>query len=161
MTASERVKLWRLDNPEKLEIQRNKWNASEKARRAKNRWESKNRDKIRVQRRTRMQNNPTLRAEKSLRVRMRAAIRAVGARKTYRSEELFGATPKALRSHLEAGFRDGMTWENYGSVWHIDHIRPCSNFDLTDPEQQRICFKWDNLQPLLAAENLKKGDRCP
>jgi hypothetical protein len=56
-------------------------------------------------------------------------------------------------------FRPGMTWENYGPVWHVDHIKPCAKFDLTDPDQQRACFHFSNLQPLFADENLRKGGR--
>ena len=60
--------------------------------------------------------------------------------------------------HLEAQFKPGMTWDNYGlKGWHVDHIRPCASFDLRDPEQQRRCFHYTNLQPLWAEENLKKG----
>ncbi len=50
-----------------------------------------------------------------------------------------------------------MTWENYGPVWHVDHIRPCAKFDLTDHDQQRACFHWTNLQPLFAKDNLQKN----
>jgi hypothetical protein len=50
-----------------------------------------------------------------------------------------------------------MSWENAGSVWHIDHIRPVASFDLLDLDQQKLCFHYSNLQPLLAAENLAKG----
>jgi len=50
-----------------------------------------------------------------------------------------------------------MSWDNYGSYWHIDHIRPCASFDLTDPEQQKDCFDFTNLQPLEAKENIRKG----
>lgn len=53
-----------------------------------------------------------------------------------------------------------MTWENYGvHGWHIDHIRPCKSFDLTDPEQQKECFHYTNLQPLWWWENLEKGGK--
>ena len=51
-----------------------------------------------------------------------------------------------------------MTKENYGE-WHVDHIKPCASFDLTDPEQQAICFHYTNLQPLWAVDNIKKRDR--
>ena len=51
-----------------------------------------------------------------------------------------------------------MTRENYGK-WHIDHIRPCSSFDLSKPEEQSICFHYSNLMPLWAEENLKKGSK--
>lgn len=60
--------------------------------------------------------------------------------------------------HLESLFKTGMSWENYGPVWHVDHIKPCALFDLTDPEQQRICFHWTNLQPLFALDNMRKSD---
>ena len=43
--------------------------------------------------------------------------------------------------------------------WHVDHIVPCSSFDLTSEKQQRICFNYKNLQPLWADENLRKSDR--
>jgi hypothetical protein len=64
-----------------------------------------------------------------------------------------------FKIYLQGQFRPGMTWENYGPVWHIDHIRPCASFDSTDPEQQKICFHWMNLQPLFAAENCAKKDK--
>ena len=51
-----------------------------------------------------------------------------------------------------------MSWDNYGK-WHIDHVRPCSSFDLTDAKQQEECFHYTNLQPLWAAENLQKGSK--
>ena len=58
--------------------------------------------------------------------------------------------------YIQAQFTAGMTWERYGE-FHIDHIRPCASFDLSDFEQQKVCFNWRNLQPLWAVDNLKKG----
>ena len=74
--------------------------------------------------------------------------------------ELLGVSMNEVRAYLELQFKSGMTWENYGyKGWHIDHIIPCASFDLTDPEQQRRCFHYTNLQPLWWHENLAKGDK--
>ena len=62
---------------------------------------------------------------------------------------------------LESFFQQGMSWENHGrgdNAWHIDEIRPISSFDLTDEEQQKICFNWRNRQPLWGSQNLEKKD---
>ena len=79
-------------------------------------------------------------------------------KKAANTVELAGCTITELRQHLETQFIDGMTWENYGKHgWHVDHIRPCASFDLTNPEQQRQCFHYTNLQPLWAVDNIRKG----
>ena len=53
-----------------------------------------------------------------------------------------------------------MTWDNWAKDgWHIDHIKPLSSFDLTDPEQLKKACHYTNLRPLWAKENLKKGNK--
>ena len=75
------------------------------------------------------------------------------------SQELFGCNWETVKNHIEGQFTEGMTWENHGKFgWHIDHIVPCSSFDLTDPVQQRKCFHYTNLQPLWWQDNLEKGN---
>ena len=78
--------------------------------------------------------------------------------KSARTLELLGCSIKQLKESLEDDFEAGMTWDNYGE-WHIDHIEPCSSFDLTDPFYQKICFNWMNLQPLWARDNIAKGSK--
>jgi hypothetical protein len=95
----------------------------------------------------------------NLRRRVNEKVKAVGARKSSSTRKLFGCEIYQLQAHLEIQFRDGMTWENYGSVWHVDHKRPCRSFDLTEPAQQQACFHYTNLQPLFATENKKKGGK--
>ena len=68
-----------------------------------------------------------------------------------------GCTLPELRLHLEAQFSDGMNWENYGSGWHIDHVVPLTNFDLSDRDHLRKASHYSNLQPLWKTDNLRKG----
>lgn len=76
--------------------------------------------------------------------------------------DFIGCSIDDLKLHLEKQFVDGMSWENYGRYgWHVDHIRPCCSFDLTDSEQQKECFHYSNLQPLWAKDNLSKGGKFP
>ena len=90
--------------------------------------------------------------------RLRSRLRHVVANKAGRTKELLGCTIDELLLHLESQFVDGMSWENR-HLWHVDHIRPCASFDLTDPGQQKECFHYTNLQPLWAKDNLSKSAR--
>jgi len=93
-----------------------------------------------------------------LRKRLRNGLRAQKTTKTNKTVDLIGCSFDFVKIHLEKQFKEGMTWENHGLYgWHIDHIIPCASFDLTDPEQQKKCFHYTNLQPLWAAENMSKG----
>ena len=105
-----------------------------------------------------MKQDGQLKIRKNIRDRMRSAMK--GKSKSKNTMELLGCTIEELKTHLEKQFTHGMNWDNYGKKgWHIDHILPCASFDLTDPEQQRACFHYTNLQPLWATDNYKKKDK--
>lgn len=89
--------------------------------------------------------------------RIRKELHKIGVIKIDRSSEISGCSIDFLKGYLEARFKEGMTWSNWGKIWHIDHIIPCAEFDLTDSEQQRQCFHYSNLRPLFARDNLSKG----
>lgn len=91
-------------------------------------------------------------------VRRRIAGLKRGATSRRKCSELLGCTVEEFRLHVERQFLPGMTWQNYGLFgWHIDHIKPISGFDLSDPAQVKECFHFSNLQPLWAEDNLRKG----
>ena len=94
--------------------------------------------------------------KKVLRARMNMALGHNW--KAARTAELLGASIPEVWNHLEKQFQPGMTRKNHG-LWHIDHIKPCVTFDLSDPEQQKKCFHYTNLQPLWAFDNISKGKR--
>jgi hypothetical protein len=92
--------------------------------------------------------------------RMRDALSCQSTKKRGRTVALIGCSVRDLALRLESMFLPGMSWENYGyQGWHIDHIIPLARFDLSDPAQQAAAFHYTNLQPMWAADNLRKGDR--
>jgi len=95
--------------------------------------------------------------KRRLRARLQHALK--GTIKSKKTMELLGVPHMDfLKTWIECKFKEGMTWENR-HLWHIDHVIPCSSFDLTKPEEQAKCFHYTNLQPLWASENLSKGNR--
>lgn len=102
-----------------------------------------------------IENDKSLLIASRIRTQVRHAIQRGW--KSGKTEQLLGCSFNSLKLHLQSQFKDGMHWNNYGSHWHIDHIRPCASFDLKDPEQQRQCFHFSNLRPLWASENISKG----
>jgi hypothetical protein len=122
-------------------------------------YKKRNRDRIKNKRKT----DPNFKIASLCRARIRDSVK-----KGYKSQgtmQLLGCSIEFLRNYLESLFLEGMTWGNHGNErhngeksWHIDHIKPCAAFDLTDPEQQKICFHYTNLQPLWEKDNLSKGD---
>lgn len=100
--------------------------------------------------------DPQFKIIHTLRQRIRDALRRIKIKG--KSIALLGCTIDEFKAHIESKFRDEMSWENHGNHgWHIDHIRPCSSFNLASLEAQQICFHYSNMQPLWAHENLKKS----
>lgn len=71
-----------------------------------------------------------------------------GKNKYLRSNEIIDYTYKELIIHLENNFREGMSWDNYGELWEIHHIKPQNLFDVSNPKEVRECWELDNLTPL-------------
>jgi hypothetical protein len=95
----------------------------------------------------------------NLRTRLQLAVKSNNAKKCERTMELVGCDIYTLKLHLQLKFTSDMTWGNYGRKgWHIDHILPCSSFDLSKKEEQRKCFHYTNLQPLWWLDNCKKSN---
>ena len=90
------------------------------------------------------------------RTRLWHALKSQNAKKSDHSIKLFGCSVKDLKNYLEKQFQEGWNWKNHGLIWHIDHIKPLSKFNLNDDVEQKKAFHFTNLQPLLKEENLRK-----
>lgn len=78
-------------------------------------------------------------------------------------EDLVGYTLNDLINHLESQFyKDyNMSWDNYGTYWHVDHIIARSLFTVNElgDEEFKKCWDLTNLQPLYGPDNLKKSNK--
>lgn len=117
-----------------------------------------NSDKVNSRRR-KYSSNPQYRIRQNLSSRIRRfSINKV--RFNASTMKLLGCSLQYFIEHLESLFDTGMSWDNYGYTgWHIDHIMPCSSFDLTNESHRRRCFHFSNLRPLWASDNLSKLDK--
>jgi hypothetical protein len=103
--------------------------------------------------------NPQYRIAKAHRTRIFLLVKKGKMIKTQTSLKYFGCTRTHLKRHLISQFKPGMTWENYGKVWQVDHIIPLDSFDLLNPTECTIAFNWQNLQPMFARPNLMKSNK--
>lgn len=154
----------RIDEYNKKNKERNydrtkKWceDNKEHVREYKKQYIDDNRDKIRKRVRKRKEADPAFKLKENIRRRMWGALKRN--EKHANTEMLLGCSIQEFKVYLESKFTEGMSWYNYGSMWHVDHIKPLSLFDLYSNEQQKIAFHYTNCQPLLAQDNLKKSNK--
>jgi hypothetical protein len=125
------------------------------------RWRKANPAAIRLNRRVymrrRCQTDPLFRAIVAVRSRLYHAIRRARAKKATNTFDLTGCNAQELLSHIASQFHDGMSWSNYGA-WEIDHIKPCKDFNLLDPNEQKACFHYSNLRPLWRRDNRARAN---
>lgn len=98
--------------------------------------------------------DPAYRLRGNLRSRLYAAIK--NEHRAGSAVRDLGCSIAKLKEYLAAKFSQGMSWDNYGK-WHIDHIKPLAAFDLSDEAQAKKALHHSNLQPLWAADNIRKG----
>jgi len=100
--------------------------------------------------------SPLHRITTSMRTRLSSYCRKIQIDKNFKTMDALGCTSSELKHHLQSKFTEGMNWDNYGK-WHVDHIKPIS-FAKTEQEAIQLSH-YTNLQPLWAADNLKKSNK--
>jgi hypothetical protein len=119
-------------------------------------WQRQNPEWHKIYSKRRYVEDPQFALGKRVRSRVLQAIKAGGASKTGRTEELIGCSFGFLRQHIERQFKGKMSWDSPGS-FHIDHIVPLAALDLTDPAQLKVACNWQNMRPLSPKKNMRKG----
>ena len=136
----------------------------EKRKEYEKQWKQKNKNHlrklVREYARKRKKEDPYFALTVLLRGQLNQKLKVKGAsKKNNKALELLGIEIKYFKKYLEHKFKPGMTWENRGKVWHIDHIIPVSILDISKEENLKFAFHYRNLQPMFAKDNIRKGNK--
>lgn len=119
-------------------------NNKENTRETKRKWCKKNREHLINKQKERIKNDPSFKTERILRCRLNAAL--YGNCKKETSKDLIGCSWEDIHLYLnEKSLNDYQC--------DVDHIIPCHVFDFTNPNHQKACFHYTNLQKLSSVEN--------
>jgi len=120
----------------------NKWSNSEYHKI----WQKENKKHVNSYKRKRLEQNPKLKLQQSIRSRIHTFI----VNKTQKTNKYLGCTFLEYEAFIQNLFTDKMNWENYGEYWEIDHIFPLSKGG---------SFHYTNTQPLTITENRIKSNK--
>ena len=162
-SSKEKAKAWKAANKDKVLLTAKRWQDAhpEKQRAAMKKWRDNNREYINFKDRERCANDPSYKLARMLRNRLRHVVIRTLQKKAAGTFDLTGCDIRFLMGYLEARFKPGMTWENHGDVWEVDHRIPCASYDMTKASNQCACFHYSNLQPLFVEENRRKHSKIP
>jgi hypothetical protein len=117
-----------------------------------------NKEQINENTRERRKTDPIFKLKLNLRRSSNNAWK--GQAKTETTEKLLGCSYNDFKDYIEYQFVGNMSWNNYGDVWHIDHIIPLAVIeDVAQEELISSLCHYSNLQPLFACHNISKNDR--
>ena len=95
----------------------------------------------------------------NLRTRNYKAFRSQNFRKTNKTIDLLGCSHSFFQRWIIHQQYGKIFFDNYGSVWQIDHCLPISSFDLLDVNDLKKCFNWINFRPMYFIDNNSKKSK--
>jgi len=156
-------KAYKQANKEKIAEQRKAYRQANKEKIAEQNktYTQANKDKRSVYQKKRRATDPAFKIKNGISKSVWKALKKQGKTKGGSTFSALPYAPQDLVEHLEKQFDEKMNWDNYGTYWHLDHIYPQSllPYDSLEHPNFQKCWALDNLQPLEAIENLKKGNR--
>ena len=150
------AKKYRTENKELVRENQQDWYAKT-GKDWKKTYEKENKEYIKERDRARYKTDEQYRMKKILRSRFKKTMKK---QKKYKS--ILGYLGMQLEDFLkwiEFQFDDDMSWNNQGIYWEIDHVIPCSYYNLLDKEDVKKCFHWTNMRPLSKVDNNTKSNK--
>lgn len=176
--TKEKNKKWRDQNREKYLIAKKNWKINNKEKNSKllKLWRDNNKDKIKKTNadyylnntkkfhktnakysKQRRLNDPLFKLICNIRSLIYHAFKNNKIQKNTRTSNILGCTFEEFKLHIEKQFDNKMNWNNHGSYWEYDHIKPIS---LAKTEQEVYELNhYTNFQPLEKTQNRLKGNK--
>lgn len=70
-------------------------------------------------------------------------------------------SPKEVIEHLKSQFTESMNWDNYGTYWNVDHVKPQAALPYNSMQEPNFkeCWAIENLRPMTRSANSTKGSK--
>ena len=71
--------------------------------------------------------------------------------------KLLGIDKQGFIEHINRYLLEGMTIDNFGKIWSLDHIVPVELFDFENINDLELCYNFINIMPMFINDNRLKG----
>lgn len=171
--STQRVKEFKEKNPKLHKIRQEKWNKKLKEEGYWKNYYKENKEKmkeysqredVRIKRnkrwRDKYKNDINFKLKQIMQANFHLFFTDQGKTKNLSFSKVVGYTYEDLKVYLESHFRKGMSWDNFGDLWEIHHIKPQNLFSLDSKKEIKECWDLNNLFPLWKTTeiSLQMGD---
>jgi len=150
---------YRIDNSEQLKICRKQYKIvnAEQIRKYNQQYKIVNAEKINKYQKEKRQNDPIYRKNLNLSSLLNMCLK--NKPKTSKLEQYLGCKLDFLYRWLAYTAGGNFDWDQYGSIYQVDHCIPRSFYDHTNEQQIKQCWHWRNLRLITKEENKLKGSK--
>jgi hypothetical protein len=141
------IKKWREENKEAIKIKKSIYYENNK---------EKIIEQVSLYQKERMRRDHLYKLTRGIRSLILASLKNQFTEKSLRTQEILGCSFEEFKIYLENQFDENMNWDNQGSYWHMDHIKPISLAETK--EEVYELNHYTNFQPLYWVDNLSKGN---
>lgn len=114
-------------------------------------------NKVKEYRKNRLETDSFFKLKENTRTLIRNSFRRKFTDKSQKTINILGCSFEEFKDYIEKQFTPKMNWDNQGTYWQLDHIKPVS---LATNKQELIELNhYTNFQPLYWKDNLSKSNK--